>query len=135
MLKCGYKEDAMGRLRKSVIDQIVKLRKAGYTQAETAEQTEVHLKTVQKYDPLRKRKKETINAVNGSSMDRLDDDTWWLVQWVKCMVATLQFGAGIALVCPSCRQGNLALNEIKQVYYCERCNHLMLPPSSVWRKD
>ena len=47
----------MGRLRKSVVDRIVRFRNQGYTQAETAEKTGVHLKTVQKHDPLRKSKK------------------------------------------------------------------------------
>jgi len=43
----------MGRLRKDIVDKIIKLRKQGYTQAETAEKAGVNLKTVRKYDPLR----------------------------------------------------------------------------------
>lgn len=45
----------MGRLTKSKIDEIAKLREQGYTQKETAEKAGVHLRTVHKYDPLREK--------------------------------------------------------------------------------
>ena len=45
----------MGRLTKSKIDEIRKLREQGYTQKETAEKVKVHLRTVRKYDPLREK--------------------------------------------------------------------------------
>jgi len=45
----------MGRLTKAKIDEIGKLREQGYTQKETAEKAEVHLRTVRKYDPLREK--------------------------------------------------------------------------------
>lgn len=45
----------MGRLTKSKIDEIGKLREQGYTQKETAEKAKVHLRTVRKYDPLREK--------------------------------------------------------------------------------
>ncbi len=40
----------MGRLTKAKTDQIARLRKAGYTQQETAQKTGVHIRTVRKYD-------------------------------------------------------------------------------------
>ena len=43
----------MGRLTKAKIDEIARLRGENYTQKETAEKLEVHLRTVRKYDPLR----------------------------------------------------------------------------------
>ena len=43
----------MGRLTKTKVDQIARLRKQGYTQKETAEKVNVNLRTVRKYDPLR----------------------------------------------------------------------------------
>ena len=43
----------MGRLTKTKVDEIAKLRKQGYTQKETAEKVNVHLLTVRKYDPLK----------------------------------------------------------------------------------
>ena len=46
----------MGRLTKAKIDEIIKLRKQGYTQEETAEKAKVHLRTVRKYDSLRVQK-------------------------------------------------------------------------------
>jgi len=45
----------MGRLTKTKIDQISKLRQEGYTQKETAEKVGVHLRTVRKYDSLREK--------------------------------------------------------------------------------
>ena len=45
----------MGRLTKAKIDAISKLRQQGYTQKETAEKVEVHLRTVRKYDPLKEK--------------------------------------------------------------------------------
>ena len=46
----------MGRLIKAKIDEIARLRKQGYTQKETAEKLNVHIRTVRKYDPLREKK-------------------------------------------------------------------------------
>ena len=46
----------MGRLTKAKVDEIAKLRKQGYTQKETAEKANVHIRTVRKYDPLREKK-------------------------------------------------------------------------------
>ena len=46
----------MGRLTKAKIDEIAKLRQQGYTQKETGEKVEVHLRTVRKYDPLREQR-------------------------------------------------------------------------------
>ena len=44
----------MGRLTKRMIDQVIAHRREGYTQTETAEILGLNLKTVRKYDPLRK---------------------------------------------------------------------------------
>ena len=52
----------MGRLTKTKIDAIIKLRKQGYTQKETAEKLKVHLRTVRKYDPLREQKPARLSA-------------------------------------------------------------------------
>lgn len=46
----------MGRLTKTKVDEIVKLRKQDYTQKETAEKLGIHVRTVRKYDPLREQK-------------------------------------------------------------------------------
>lgn len=42
----------MGRLVKTKIDQIAKLRQEGYTQKEVAQRLHVHPRTIRKYDPL-----------------------------------------------------------------------------------
>ncbi len=41
----------MGRLAKTKVDEIAKLREDGYTQKEIAERLHVHPRTVRKYDP------------------------------------------------------------------------------------
>jgi len=46
----------MGRLTKTKVDEIARLRKQGYTQKETAEKVNAHLRTVRKYDPLHESK-------------------------------------------------------------------------------
>jgi hypothetical protein len=61
----------VGRLQKSVVDKIAKLRKEGYTQAETAKKVGVHLKSVQKYDPLRQ---SVGRGISGSPKTRTTGD-------------------------------------------------------------
>lgn len=46
----------MGRLTKAKIDEIARLRREGYTQAEIAQKVKVHVRTVRRYDPLREQK-------------------------------------------------------------------------------
>jgi lipase chaperone LimK len=46
----------MGKLTKTKIDEIARLRQEGYTQKEIAQKAKVHLRTVRKYDPLRTQK-------------------------------------------------------------------------------
>ena len=48
----------MGRLTKKKLDAIQKSRVEGYTQKETAERVGVDIKTVKKYDPLRRERQE-----------------------------------------------------------------------------
>lgn len=48
----------MGRLTKKKLDAIQKSRVQGYTQKETAERVGVDIKTVKKYDPLRRERQE-----------------------------------------------------------------------------
>jgi len=49
-------EVIMGRLRKAKTDQFIRLRSKRYTQNETAEKVDVNLKTVRKYDPVKRPK-------------------------------------------------------------------------------
>jgi transcriptional regulator with XRE-family HTH domain len=48
----------MGRLTKKKLDAIKKSRVDGYTQKETAQRVGVDIKTVKKYDPLRRERQE-----------------------------------------------------------------------------
>lgn len=61
----------MGRLTKSKIDEIRKLREQGYTQKETAEKVKVHLRTVRKYDPLREQKPVGTTAEQLKELEKL----------------------------------------------------------------
>ena len=79
----------MGRLRKTKVDMIVKLRRQQYTQVETAEQVGVHLKTVQKYDPLRRPKRTVTNEeADHTSIADLKMGLANLTAWVEGILAT-----------------------------------------------
>ncbi len=53
----------MGRLSKSKIDRIQKLRKKGYLQKEVAKMVGANVKTVRTYDPLCKASKSRVEAL------------------------------------------------------------------------
>jgi hypothetical protein len=101
-----FRRIRMGRLRKSLVDKIVRLRNQGYTQPETAEKAGVHLKTVHRYDPLRKSKKVAI-VPNGKNepITNLQSDIGILGDWVEALRETLQFKMDVELMCPKCMEG------------------------------
>lgn len=95
----------MGRLRKAKIDEIVRLRNDDYTQQETAERAEVNIKTVRKYDPLKK-PKHVVTP---------------LEERVRCLEDLVHYLTGIAIVtgdypppCPHCENQDLLQAEGKQ---------------------
>ena|SRR3989304_6661123 len=115
----------MGRLRKSVVDTIVRLRKQGFTQAEVAEKTKVHLKSVQKYDPLRNSNNQ-VRPGTSSGKPTYDPNlfTKYMANWVESIALTLQFEAKVELVCPSCLDGKLHLDDYTgMTYNCKRCEY------------
>ena len=115
----------MGRLRKSVVDTIVRLRKQGYTQAETAEKVGVHLKSVQKYDPLRKTKKMLSTAPTTSdTVKKLEKRVSFLGDWVESIRVTLKERMQLGLICPSCLEGELIGDESGH-YVCNKCEYKM----------
>lgn len=127
---------AMGRLRKSIIDMIIKLRKKGYTQAETAEKAGVNLKTVQKYDPLRQPKKATsINSAKGGSIDDLEYCIKLTGDWVDSIITTLRANIDAELICPKCMQGKLAIDDEGNVYFCKKCRYVMPLLSYLMKED
>jgi len=126
----------MGRLRKTTVDMIVRLRKKGYTQAETAEKAGVNLKTVRKYDPLRQSNKSPITkVVKGPDAEDLLHYIKCLGDWVDSIVTTMRFEVGKELVCPSCTEAKLAPNNTGETYFCKRCKYEMPLPSYVWEEE
>lgn len=114
----------MGRLRKSVVDRIIRLRKQGYTQLETAEKTGVHLKTVQKHDPLRKsRETPTMPSAGGKSFKDLESDLNALEEWIESLRWTLHFKMEVDLLCPKCLEG--VLDGAYGTFVCQKCGHEM----------
>ncbi len=125
----------MGRLRKSVIDKIVKLRKENYTQAETAEKLHIHIKTVQKYDPLRRsadertaRSPETLSNRDLVAILKTQGD------FIDAILLTLILDTQAKRVrCPSCLEGGL--EDENGVYTCQRCGYKMRMFAKVWDDD
>jgi len=123
----------MGRLRKAKIDSIQKLRQQGYTQAETAEKVGVHLKTVQKYDPLRKSKKtEDISLLTQLSFDDLDNFVNSLIWWIMCIEHTLMTKLDTKIMCPECGQGTYQYDKKKGTSVCDSCESEMSAPILIW---
>lgn len=122
----------MGRLRKSVVDRIVRLRNQRFTQAETAEKTGVHLKTVQKYDPLRKSKKvEVVPLAPGTPIEELKSDINTLGDWVEALRLSLEDKAKADLLCPKCLEGRV--EDTGGVFVCRRCGYEMKAIGNVWK--
>lgn len=122
----------MGRLRKAKIDMIGKLRKDGYTQVETAEKTGVHLKTVQKYDPLKRPgKAASTRATRSVSKEDLEFRLTNLGNWINSIHATFIHKLDIKLICPACFKSYLELddNEPGSTYVCKKCHYKIPFPS------
>jgi len=124
----------MGRLQKSKVDEIIQLRMDGNTQMETAEKAGVNLKTVQKYDPLRKSKK-SVRPHMQLSADLLEYYLKCLGDWVDSIITTLRFGVNTELTCPACMHGKLVFDEEVEMYICKECKYEMPLPSYVWEED
>ena len=122
----------MGRLRKSVVDRIVRLRNQGYTQAETAEKTGVHLKTVQKHDPLRKSQKAAaLPSVKGEPIRDLESDLNTLGDWVESLRWALHYKMKVELLCPKCMEG--VVEDTGGVFVCQKCGYEMKALGNVWK--
>lgn len=125
----------MGRLRKSVVDKIVRLRNQGYTQAETAEKTGVHLKTVQKHDPLRKSKKvATVPTTKGELIGNLKSDLNTLGDWVESLRWTLKNKMSVDLICPRCMEGIVDDDETG-TFICQNCGYEMKAVGYGWESN
>lgn len=127
----------MGKLRKTKIDSIIRLRKQGYTQAETAERVGVHVKTVQRHDPLRRSKNQTgLKTAEGSTIEDLEHHIKCLGDWVDSLAMTLRSDLRVELLCPSCLEGTLTSDdETGERFFCNDCGYEMPLPSYVWEKD
>ena len=125
----------MGRLRKSVVDKIVRLRNQGYTQQETAEKAGVHLKTVQKHDPLRKSKKvTTVPSAKGEPITDLQSDIKTLGDWIESLQETLKYKMEVDLLCPKCSEGTVE-DDGTGTFICQKCGYEMKALGNVWKSD
>ncbi|MFH0768757.1 MAG: helix-turn-helix transcriptional regulator [Chloroflexota bacterium] len=122
----------MGRLQKAEIDKIAKYRKEGYTQAETAEKVGVHIKSVQKYDPLRQ---PAGGEAIGLPQPMTTRDMVALLKTqgdlIDAALLTLRFETNARrIVCPKCLEGKL--DEENGVYTCLDCGYAMKLFANVW---
>ena len=112
----------MGRLTKAKIDMIVKLRKEGYTQQETAEKTGVHIRTVRKYDVTR-----TRNGVdNKTAIKNAHQAMRVLIEWI--LVLVWQLMSEEDLYCPHCLGESVSYDEEADAFLCHQCGYRMTLP-------
>jgi len=124
-------EELMGRLRKAKVDTIIKLRNEGFTQAEIAEKVGVHLKTVQKYDPLRCPKKAAdTGPTAGMPTEVLERYLKAAGDWINALELALLDEFGHSITCPNCGV-KLAFGE-KEIYVCKKCGREMPFPKDIW---
>jgi len=116
----------MGRLAKSKVDEIAKLREDGYTQKEIAERLHVHPRTVRKYDPSRQERSEERSVEKRLSALEGAISTCWhyidLLYWAMHNSAIGECLETKTHVCPRCL-GRLIYNEDKVTYICNKCGH------------
>ncbi len=123
----------MGRLAKSKVDEIAKLKEEGYLQKEIAERLHIHLKTVRKYDPLH----EIRQRGQRSTEDRLAAleegvrASWDLLDLLHCaMLRSDEFRHSLEETtyhCPRC-DGKLKYDDQEATYVCRDCKHKFPPP-------
>ena len=126
----------MGRLTKTKIDEIAKLRGKGYTQKETAEKLKVHLRTVRKYDPL--------HQSNPPGRRTIEDRLVALEEGVRTCWDLLDLLHSVMLRSPvlcstleeetfNCMRcdGKLRFDEEEATYICHNCKH-KFPPPQYW---
>ena len=99
----------MGRIPKSKIDQIQELLKRGYLHKEVAKEVGVNDRTVSKYDPNRKSRKD-----KGSSMK---DEQEKMIELLRTMLDWLNIGhykdplTVDSIDCPRCGSDSLRWTE------------------------
>jgi uncharacterized protein YbaR (Trm112 family) len=101
----------MSRILKAKVEEIRKLRKAHFTLKETAERAHVHIRTVQKWDPLvqnsQNRKFEQSSVEDRLSALEEAVRTCW--DWIDLLYVTM------------CRSPELADSLNNGTYQCPRC--------------
>ena len=122
----------MGKLRKGIVDMIVKLRNEGFTQIETAEQAGVHVKTVQKYDPLVRHNKQTADtgSIAGMPNGVLEHYLKAVADWITVFEFALMVKDKHELNCPEC-DAVLKMSD-KGYYFCRECGRKLSFPGDIW---
>ena len=126
----------MGRLAKSKVDEIAKLRGEGYTQKEIAERIHVHPRTVRKYDPsheIRQRgQRSTEDRV--AALEEGVRTSWDLLELLHCvMLRSRELQHSLeetTYPCPRC-YGEIKYVDQEATYVCSNCGH-KFPPSLYW---
>jgi len=137
----------MGRLSKSKIDQLQKLREKGYLQKEVAEMLGVNIKTVRTYDPLRMTSKARVKPVGEREGHVLPtsfySDLRSLAEWIAILyLHVLGPNEILCLHClfphslaPESKSKRVMLKMLKNGdYKCPECGTtLVSPPNLSWR--
>jgi len=121
----------MGRLTKKKLDAIKKSRVDGYTQKETAERVGVDIKTVKKYDPLRRERQE---ASQERRVERLETICNSLA--AELSSETEEFEVFRAAVCRILRKQGIELEDYVhdvEESRCPKCRGDMMHDKSHFR--
>jgi hypothetical protein len=117
----------MGRLTKTKIDQIAKMRKEGYTQQETAQKTGVHVRTVRKYDITRNQYRLDTN--NKNVIRNAQRTIVVLIDWLCVVIYPLL--SKKVVNCPRCLCESLSYDGKADAFICRKCGHRMVFPDEV----
>jgi len=118
----------MGRLTKKKMDAIKKSRVDGYTQKETAERVGIDIKTVKKYDPLRRERQE---ARQERRVERLETICNSLA--AELSSETEEFEVFRAAVCRILREQGIEMEDyVHDVFesHCPKCRGDMMHKAS-----
>ena len=118
----------MGRLTKKTIDEIVKLRKQGYTQKEAAERLRIHIRTVRKYDPLRVFTKHPY--IENDPIKSIRAVISVILVWLDVLSNEL---IGIDNDCPRCGIDSLEYDGDKDLFICRECGYRLIMPENICR--
>jgi len=120
-------------LCKTKLDAIMKARKEGYTQKETAQRVGVDIKTVKRHDPLRTEKTKVTSEARIERLERISETLAAEISWLDAEVH-LTLGALRKILAKDGRNLDKYYNEPEDSW-CPNCCGEMIRDGSYFRCD